>query len=98
MEGLSGNGMQQANLLPMIQQLENGPSIIEQLKLVQNANEGAVTEPLLPAKTDSNVLLNKEQATIDNTNSESIPVSILKNIYRSPGRPKKTGVISLLFS
>lgn len=84
--------MQQANLLPMIQHLENGPAIIEQLK-VQNTNECAVTEPSVPVKTDSNVL-DKEQATINNTNSESMPVSILKNIYRSPGRPKKTGVIS----
>nr|XP_012214852.1 PREDICTED: zinc finger protein 236-like isoform X1 [Linepithema humile] len=90
-EGLSGTGMQQANLLPMIQHLENGPGIIEQLKLAQNANECAVTEPLSPIKADSNVLLDKEQATIDNTNSESMPVSILRNIYRSPGRPKKTG-------
>lgn len=91
--------MQQVNLLPMQQ---NVSAITEQLKVVQNLNECAITEPLLSVREDNNALLNKEenckrqteeQATIDNhvkNKSTSVSISVHK---KSPGRPKKTEVI-----
>lgn len=90
--------MQQVNL--PIQQ--NASVITEQLKVVQNINECAITESL-SIREDSNILLNKEenckkqteeQTTIDNhvkNKSLSISTSVHK---KSPGRPKKTEVIS----
>lgn len=91
--------MQQVNLLPIQQNIS---AITEQLKVVQNINECATTEPLLSIGED-NALLNKEenckkkteeQATIDNhvkNKSTSVSTSVHK---KSPGRPKKTEVIS----
>lgn len=92
--------MQQVNLLPIQQ---NASMITEQLKVVQNVNECAITEPL-SIREDSNILLNKEenckrqteeQTTIDNyVKNKSISTSVHK---KSPGRPKKTEVILEIF-
>lgn len=91
--------MQQVNLLPIQQ---NASMITEQLKVVQNANEYAITEPL--SIREDNVLLNKEenckkqteeQTTIDSyVKNKSISTTIHK---KSLGRPKKTEVILEIF-
>ncbi|XP_077266139.1 uncharacterized protein LOC143899615 isoform X1 [Temnothorax americanus] len=94
-DGLSGTVMQQTNLLPLMQHLENASAVTEQLK-VQDTNECGVTESLLPIRDNSNVLSDKGQSTVDNhAKNESTTVSMIQNAYkRSPGRPKKTGVTS----
>ncbi|KYQ57286.1 hypothetical protein ALC60_03808 [Trachymyrmex zeteki] len=94
-QGLSGTAMQQTNLLPRMQYLENRSGITEPLK-VQDTNEYTVTEYLLP-RDNSNVLSDKVQLTVDNhIKSKSTPVSnTVQNVYkRSPGRPKKNEVNS----
>lgn len=88
--------MQQTNLLP-IQQFDNMPIILEQMKVLQDVTECAVTESLLPVGDDSNMLSNEcEQTTIDTyAKDESVPMSTTQNILkRSLGRPKKTEVMS----
>ncbi|XP_011055241.1 PREDICTED: zinc finger protein 236-like isoform X2 [Acromyrmex echinatior] len=93
-QGLSGTAMQQTNLLPRMQYLETRSAITEQLK-VQDTNECAVTEYLLPIRDNSSVLSDKGQLTINNhTKSKSTPVfNTIQNVYkRSPGRPKKNEV------
>lgn len=83
--------------LPSIQQFDNVPIIVEQLKALQDTNEYIATEPPLSVRDDSNVLLDEqEQTAADNhVESETTPASITQNVSRrSPGRPKKTGVTS----
>lgn len=93
---LEGTGVQQTNLLPM-QQFDNTPVIVEQMKVFQDASECAVTEPLLPVGDDSSILSDERESTTVNiyAKDECTPMSTVQNILKkSLGRPKKTGVMS----
>lgn len=90
--------MQQANLLP----IQNGSAVTEQLKIIQNINECAITESLLSVREDSNILLNKEENCRRQTEEQTVidnhvkkkPMSVSTSVHKkSPGRPKKTEVI-----
>ncbi|XP_011137255.1 zinc finger protein 236 isoform X3 [Harpegnathos saltator] len=96
LESMPGTGVQQTNLLPM-QQFDNTPVVVEQMKVLPDANDCAVMEPLLPIGDESNILSDEhEQMTIDiYSKDESVPVFMAQNtLKKSLGRPKKTGVTS----
>ncbi|EFN89725.1 Zinc finger protein 236 [Harpegnathos saltator] len=93
LESMPGTGVQQTNLLPM-QQFDNTPVVVEQMKVLPDANDCAVMEPLLPIGDESNILSDEhEQMTIDiYSKDESVPVFMAQNtLKKSLGRPKKTG-------
>ncbi|XP_014481425.1 PREDICTED: zinc finger protein 236-like isoform X2 [Dinoponera quadriceps] len=82
-------GVQQSNLLPT-QRFDDAPVVVEQMKILQDANECAVAESLLPIGDD--ILLDKrEQATIDIYDELAAAQSTLR---KSLGRPKKTVVLT----
>lgn len=86
-----------------VQQFDNTPVFIEQMKIVQDANENAIIESptLLPVKDNNNVISdNQEQTVIDSdVKTESISLSTLQKIYKkSSGRPKKTRIASQVCS
>lgn len=88
--------VQQTNLLPAMQQIEN-VSQVEQLKLVQNANEHSDLSLLCDRDVNDALSDKEEQTKNDNQvkdNSIHVDVSRQDVHRRSPGRPKKIGVIS----